>query len=63
MSKKLKAIVLAGLVAFSVPVLMSMRTEKKVCISHNGHNICIAEPAAMAHLREHPTDKDLGPCR
>ncbi len=62
MSKKLKAVIAASILGISVPVLMSMQ-EKKVCVLHDGRRICIAEPAAKAHLREHSNDKDLGPCR
>ncbi len=63
MRTKARGFIVAAMVALSVPVLFSMTgKQKKICVRHNGHNICIAEPAAKAHLREHPKDENLGPC-
>jgi hypothetical protein len=63
MTKNLRSLFAAAVIIASLPILSTANNgQKKVCVRHNGHNICVAEPAAKAHFREHKSDEDLGPC-
>lgn len=63
MRTKAKGFIVAGILAMSIPFMFAMKgKQKKICINHKGTNICIAEPAAEAHLREHCEDYIVGPC-
>jgi hypothetical protein len=63
MTKRLRSFLAAAVIIASLPLFSTANNgQKKVCVLHNGHRICVAEPAAKAHFREHPSDEDLGPC-